>query len=168
MKGSIKTYLALVFCFFAVSSAWAGGPEDTGRQWVERALQSEGKSAEAVPQAGYLYYVDLMSNFSDPVNGGWQSLLVVTNWDLSVRIRVVTQFIPTGGTPSDIVTRDHYINPNDIAYLDPNQLGFNTYGKSNWYGLVYNDTNIFFTCGVLLYHSEFGLTWISSTGPYQL
>ncbi len=161
MKATMKTILAVVFCFVAVSSAWAGGPAETMRDWAARAAEQSGdRSAEAVPQAGYGYYVDLMSNSSDPVNGGWVSFLVVTNWDLSVRIRVITQFIPTGGTPADIITRQHYVNPNDIAYLDANTLGFNSYGKSNWYGLVYNDTDNFFTCGVLLYHTEFGLTWI--------
>ena len=168
MKSSIKTILALALVFFAATAAWAGGPEETGKQWIDRALQEDGRSAEAVPQAGFLYYVDLMSNASDPVSGGWQSFLVITNWDLSVRIRVITSFIPTGGTPSDIVNREHYINPNDIVYLDANNMGFNSYGKSNWYGLVFNDTNNFYTCGVLIYHSEYGLSWIPAVGPYNI
>lgn len=159
MKVLTKTALIVIFCCFIISPAWAGDSEETGRQWVERALE-DGRFAEAVPQAGLLYYVDLMSNASDPVSGGWQSFLVVTNWDLSVRIRVITSFIPADGNPSNIQNRQHFVNPNDIVYLDANQMGFNSYGKSNWYGLVFNDTNNFFSCGVLLYHSEYGMTWI--------
>ena len=168
MKKTMKTILAVAFCFLAVSSAWAGGPEETGRQWVQRSLELEGRGAEAVPEAGMLYYVDLMSNFSDVVNGGWVSFLVLTNWDTAYRIHVFTQFIPTGGDPNDIVGRNFYINPNEIVYLNSSQLGFESFGKSNWYGLVYNDSDHYFSCGVLLYHTEFGLTWIRSDGPWAL
>ena len=167
MKRMFYLLVAVAFVSFLALPAWAGGPEETGRDWVNRSMENMGIAPEAVPEAGYLWYVDLMSNAGDSF-GGWTSFLVLTNWDLSTRIQVFTDFIPTGGTPNDIKRRNFYINPNDIAYLGPSQLGFNTFGNTNWYGIVYSATNHFYTVGVLLYHTEFGLTWIRADGPYAL
>ena len=146
--------------------AWAGGPEETAREWVQRSVDS-GIGPEAMPEAGYLYYIDLMSNAVSS-SGNWVSFLVVGNWSLSTRINVFTSFIPTGGTPADIRNREFFINPNDIVYLTAVDLGFNTFGNTNWFGIIFSNTNIFYTAGVLLFHTEYGLTWIRGDGPWQL
>ncbi|MBW2624485.1 MAG: hypothetical protein JRD68_16370 [Deltaproteobacteria bacterium] len=166
MKKVLFAIMAVAFIGMLAAPAWAGGPEETGRAWIERSVES-GRGPEAVPEVGWLYYIDLMSNTSDAY-GNWVSILVAGNWSLSVRIHVFTSFIPTGGTPNDIVNANFYINANDIAYLTSSDLGFNTYGQTNWFGLLWSDSNIFFTAGVLLFHSEYGLTWIPGVGPYAI
>ena len=161
MKKAVLVMLVVAFIGFSVVAAWAGPAEDTGRKWVERAFASPNISAKGInPEVVALYYVDLMSN-----SGSWQSFLVVTNWDLDTRIRIVTSFIPTDGTPSDIITREHYISPNAVLYLDQYGMGFGS-RKTNWFGIVVADTTDYWTCGVLLYSSEYGLAWIPADGPY--
>lgn len=165
-KAILVLVVVALFGFSTVPATWAG-PAETGREWIEWAMQeSPGIFAEMNPEVVAFYYIDLMSNALDAY-GGWQSFLVITNWDLSTRIRVVTSFVPTGGTPSDIVTTEHYINPNDIVYLTSRDLGFNTFGQpTNWYGIAIADTLDWWSLGVLLYHSEYGLTYIRGDGPY--
>ncbi len=167
MKKTLLLITALVLIGLFAVPVWAGGPGDTAREWVERSLDSRGLAPEAVPEAGYLYYIDLMSTGID-VNGQWVSFLVVSNWSLNTRIHVFTDFIPTNGTPNDIESRDFYINPNDVVYLTANNLGFNNFPNTNWFGVIFSDTNIFYSAGVLLFHSEYGLTWIKGDGPWQI
>jgi len=166
MKKVLLAIMAVALIGLLAAPAWAGGPEETGREWIERSVE-KGIGPEAMPEVGFLYYIDLMSNASD-YYGNWVSILVVSNWSLSVRIRVFTSFIPTGGTPNDIVDRDFYINANDIAYLTAGDLGFNTFGPTNWFGLVFDTTNNWFSAGVLLFHSEYGLTWIRGDGAWGI
>jgi hypothetical protein len=166
MKKVLFVIMAVTIMGLLAAPAWAGGPEETGREWIQRSIDAD-RGPEVMPEAGYLYYIDLMSNATD-ATGGWLSFLVVGNWSLNTRIHVWTQFIPSGGTPSDIRNRDFFINPNDVLYLTAFDLGFASYGNTNWFGLIYSNTNIFYTAGVLLYHSEYGLTWIAGDGAWQL
>jgi len=173
MKKVILTFIVLGLIGLVAVPAWAGGPEETARERVEALaaqMQADGdiRAADIVPEAGYLYYIDLMSNASNPSSGGWTSFLVVGNWSFDVRIHLWTSFIPTGGDPTDIVTKEHFVSPNDIAYFDQFALGFSAFGATNWFGIVFSDTNIFYTANVLLYHTEFGLTWIPGDGAWQL
>jgi hypothetical protein len=163
MKRAILVLVAIAFIGFCmVPDSWAGPAEETGRQLVEQAmLDYPGFFVGVNPEVVAWYYLDLMSNF-----GGWQSFLVITNWDLERRIRILTRFIPTDGTPSDIVSAEHYIGPNAVAYLTSRDLGFSAWGQTNWFGYAIADTATYWGCGVLLYHSEYGLTWIKGDGPY--
>ena len=152
--------LAALMISVTAAPAMAGGPSETARALIQSAVD-KGLGPQAVPESGLLYCIDLMSNSLN-----WKSYLVVINWDPNVRIHLWTYFLPAGGTPNDVQIKDFYINAQDIEYFDPNDLGFNDFGPTNWYGIVWNDTDAFFTCGVLLYHTEFGLTWIQPWGPY--
>ena len=172
MKKVVMTFMVVALIGLMAATAMAGGAADTARERIKAAAemeaQGEDRFVNMVPEAGYLYYIDLMSNAVQITSGGWISFLVVTNWDFNTRIRTITSFAPTGGTPSDIVNAEHYINPNDVVYLDENDLGFRQYGATNWFGIIFSDTNNFFSCGVLLYHTEFGMTWIPAVGPFSL
>ena len=167
MKKTLIVILAVVFIGMMAAPSFAGGPADTGKQWIQKAVD-KGLGPQAVPEAGYMYYVDLMSNAIDQLGNQWGSFLVVINWDQNVRIHVFTGFIPAGGTPNDYTVRDFYINAQDVAVLTPFDLGFLDFGNTNWYGMVWNDVNVFFSCGVLLYHTEYGLTWMTPWGPYSI
>jgi len=143
--------------------SWAG-PLETGQQWIDRAMQQNPElfTQAMVPDANYLYYIDLMSNAPN-----WASFLVVSNWSLNTRIEIYTSFIPSTGTPSDIVNRLNYINPNAVVYLNAVNLGFTSYGSTNWFGiLAAPNAPDYVSCGILLYSSEFGLTWVPTDGPY--
>lgn len=173
MKKVILTFIVLGLIGLLAAPAWAAGPEETGRERVEAVIaqmeaQGDQRFADFVPLDGYLYYIDLMSNAGGGTGSGWMSFLVIGNWSFSVRIQLGTSFIPTGGTPADIVNRTFFIDPNDIVYLDQYDLGFNTFGSTNWFGITFTATNDFYTAGVLLYHSDFGLTFIRGDGPWQL
>jgi len=162
MKKALFAIMAVALIGMLAAPAWAGGPEETGRAWIERSVES-GRGPEAMPEAGYLYYIDLISNAPS-----WTSYLVVANWSLLTRIRVFTSFVPDTGTPDDIKDASFWIEPNGIKYLGATDLGFTTYGNTNWFGVIFNANNNWFMAGVLLYHSEYGLTWIDADGPYQL
>jgi hypothetical protein len=162
MKKAILVLAAVALIGFYAVPSWAGPAEETARQWVDRAMQDSEISAEINPEVNMLYYVDLMSN-----SAGWASFLVVTNWSLNTRIEVYTSFVPTSGTPSDIRDRLNYVDPNAVAYLNAVNLGFASYGFTNWFGIVFGNWPSYVTCGVLLYSSEFGLTWIPADGPYS-
>lgn len=162
MKKVLFVIMAVALIGLLAAPAWAGGPEETAREWVQRSVEMD-RGPAAMPEAGYLYYIDLMSNAPE-----WTSFLVVANWSLIVRIQVFTEFIPAYGTPSDIRARNFWLNPNEIKYLNVHDLGFTTYGNTNWFGVLFSATNNWFMSGVLLFHSEYGLTWINADGPYQL
>jgi hypothetical protein len=164
MKRAILLLAVFALIGFYALPSWAGPAEDTGRQWIERMAQQDPQlfSEGIVPEVGFLFYIDLMSNASK-----WASFLVVTNWSMDTRIEIYTSFIPTNGTPSNIVNRLNYVMPNAVAYLDQVALGFTSWGATNWFGIVgTNDITSWVSCGVLLYSSEYGLTWITADGPY--
>ena len=114
MKKAILVLAVFALIGFYSVPSWAGPAEETGRQWVERAMQQNPElfPEGMVPNANYLWYVDLMSNATN-----WASFLIVTNWSLNTRIEFDTIFAPTGGTPSDVKSRINYIDPNQVRYL---------------------------------------------------
>jgi len=172
MKTKLKTIMIILLVSLFAMPVWAGGAVETARERVAWAAEMGGLDPEtAVPEAGLLYFVDLMSNFVESSSNQWISYLVLGNWSLNTRIEINTAFIPTGGTPNDIVARRTFINPNDIVYLGASQLGFNSFRPgigSNWFVNVWNTTNTYFSAGVLLFNTEYGLTYIPSDGPYQI
>ena len=164
MKKAILVLAVFALIGFYSVPSWAGPAEETGLQWVERAMQQNPElfPEGMVPNANYLWYVDLMSNAPN-----WASYLIVTNWSLNTRIQFYTTFIPTNGTPSNIINKLIYIDPNKVVYLNANNLGFTSWGSTNWFGIVYAPgAPSWVSTGVLLYSSEFGLTWVPTDGPY--
>jgi len=150
---------------FSVVAAWAGPAEETLAKWADELMyQNPDLLPEGItPEVNMGYYFDLMSN-----SPGWDSFLVVTNWSLNTRIQFITGFVPTGGTPSNIVYREHYVDPNQVKYLNKVSLGFTSFGTTNWFGIgIAIDPPDYISCGVLLYASEYGLTWIPGDGPYS-
>ena len=167
MKKVLFVIMAVALIGLLAAPAWAGSPQETTAKERVQAFVDMGIGPEAMPEVGLLYFIDLMSN-AVSTSGNWVSFLVVGNWSLTTRIEVFTAFIPTGGTPADIKVARFFINPNDIIYLTAFDLGFNEFGNSNWFGNIWSDTNIYFSVGVLLFHTEFGLTWIPGDGPWQI
>jgi len=165
MKKAIVVLVAVAFIGLSAAAAWAGPAEETLSQWAEQMqAQDPGLFPEGiVPQVNLGYYYDLMSNAPN-----WASFLVVTNWSLNTRIQFNTAFVPTSGTPVDIKNRTHFIDPNEVIYLDQYALGFNTFGQTNWFGIgVALSPPSWVSSGILLYSADFGLTWVPADGPYQ-
>jgi len=163
MKKVLMVLLAVALISALVVPVCSADPRSCAEKWIERAIDNGKISAEAVPEVWQIYYVDLMSNASAQ---GWFSFLVIVNWDVSSRIQIQTQFIPTGGDPFDMQQADFFIDPNETAVMSGNQLGFNNFGQANWFGIVWGDVVDWWTVGVLLYNSEYGMTWIPADGPY--
>jgi hypothetical protein len=165
MKKAVLVMLVVAFIGFSVEAAWAGPAEETLRQWAEQ-MQAQGPEffpEGIIPQVNMGYYYDLLSNAP-----GWASFLVVTNWSLNTRIQFNTAFVPTTGTPANITQRTHFIDPNEVAYLDQYALGFNSFGTTNWFGIgVALSPPSWVSSGILLYSADFGLTWVPADGPYS-
>jgi len=163
MKKLLMVILAVALISMLAAPVSASDPRETAQQWIDRSVENGSRSPEAVPEVWEAYFVDFMSNVT---NSGWNSYLVIVNWDILSQIHVWTEFIPTGGDPNDIQATDFWIGPNDIAVRTTNQLDFNLFGQSNWFGILTADVTQFWTVGVLLYNSEYGMTWIRGDGPY--
>lgn len=170
MKKAIVVLAAIALLGFSSVPALCAEPAaETGEKSIDWPVQeTPGVFAEQEPVLSW-YYIDLMSN-ADVGIGGWQSFLVVTNWDKQAEITVRTEFSPIGRKPGDdivTITREHTIIPYDVKYLNANALGFTGYGQpTNWYGTAMAYTRNWWSVGVLLYHSEYGLAWIRAGGPF--
>jgi hypothetical protein len=145
-------FMVLAFAVFLTGPVWAAdNPRPAATKLYEDLAERHGQS---MPQATYYYYlVDLVTN---AYSYGFSTVFVLTNYNMTSRIRVQGFVIPKGAMPGSEVFVDIWLNPYEVRYVD---LG-NYLGNENGWALLRSNTD--FGCGALIFNSTdvMGMTWI--------